>query len=121
VSDLWRVLVAELERDPVALDRLRELVAMSARAGSSAAVYGTVTLAAEVGCSPRAVLGAIHRGELRAVKRGRGYVIARDAVDEWARAPDATPPRAGGFPSPRRRAGAARGPAREALDRLLNT
>jgi Helix-turn-helix domain len=45
------------------------------------------TLAAELGRSPRAIRDAIARGELAAVKRGRGYVIGVNAVAAWTQAP----------------------------------
>jgi hypothetical protein len=95
VSDLARVLVQELADDPVALERLRELVATPARepVALSAAAYTPATLAAEIGRTPRSIRAAITRGELAAVKRGRGWVIGVEAVAAWVHvAPNASAP-----------------------------
>lgn len=78
VSELVPVLLAELRADPAALEELRELLA----AGPS--VYTPATLAGVLGRTPRAIRAAIQRGELDAVKRGNGWVIAADAVERWA-------------------------------------
>jgi excisionase family DNA binding protein len=48
-----------------------------------AGAYTCATLAAELGISPRAVRAAIARGDLQAVRRGRGYVISAAAVEAW--------------------------------------
>jgi excisionase family DNA binding protein len=45
--------------------------------------YTCQTLAAELGISPRAVRAAIGRGDLQAVRRGRGWMIGADAVAAW--------------------------------------
>jgi excisionase family DNA binding protein len=81
--------------DDRALDALAD--ALAPRLGASTAparpvAYTVATLAEELGLSPRVIRGAIQRGELQGVKRGRTYLIARDAVDAWA-APDAGRPR----------------------------
>lgn len=81
MSELAPVLLAELRADPAALEELRELLA----AGPS--VYTPATLAAELGRTPRAIRAAIARGELDAVKRGRGWVIPADAIERWASGP----------------------------------
>jgi excisionase family DNA binding protein len=47
--------------------------------------YTVTTLAAEIGQSERSIRAAVGRGELQAVKRGRGYLISADAVADWAR------------------------------------
>lgn len=82
-------LVEAIARSPVALARLRELVRYRDDAVSSvpAPAYSVATIAAELGRTERSIRAAIARGELEAVKRGRGYVISADAVAEWARAP----------------------------------
>lgn len=87
MSDLARQLVEEISRDPAALARLRELVAETRPEPVSAKIYSVSTLAAELGRSERSVRAAIARGELQAVKRGRGWVISSEAVETWARAP----------------------------------
>jgi excisionase family DNA binding protein len=90
VSELARVLLDELAGDPVALERLRELVADpdTERARYLPVPAFTVaTLAAELGRTERSIRAAIARGELEAVRRGRGYVISAAAVADWARAP----------------------------------
>ena len=84
MSDLARALLDELAGDPVALARLRELVRMDADPMMSAPAYTPKTLAVELGRSERSIRAAIARGELAAIKRGRGYVISADAVADWA-------------------------------------
>jgi excisionase family DNA binding protein len=115
VSDLARALVDELVDDPIALARLRELVAAPvAEPATTAAAYTTATLAAELGRTPRSIRDAIRRGELQAVKRGQGYVISADAVASWAQAAQ-TNRRV--VSSTQRRRGAGAGPMRRALER----
>ena len=101
------------------LDGLADLVAdrVAARIGSgstepSAPAYTVPTLAAELGRTPRSILAAIARGELAAVKRGRGYVISGDAVTAWATAPGRNASRKG---KPLRRAGLSREALRQAM------
>ena len=85
MSDLARALLDELAGDPVALARLRELAATPIEEPPlTAAAYTVATLAAELGRKPGSIRAAISRGELGAVKRGRGYVISRAAVAAWA-------------------------------------
>jgi excisionase family DNA binding protein len=83
-------LVEAIASSAVALERLRELVGgppADAPAESRTRVYTVRTLAGELGRSERSIRGAIRRGELEAARRGRGYLIAADAVTTWARAP----------------------------------
>ncbi|TMK41130.1 MAG: helix-turn-helix domain-containing protein [Actinobacteria bacterium] len=47
--------------------------------------YTAVTLAREVGVTPRAVRAAIARGELLATKRGRRWLISRESAERWVR------------------------------------
>jgi excisionase family DNA binding protein len=96
VSDLADLVVAELERNPTALDRLRELVREKPPHAETVAnaAYTPATLAAELGRTPRSILDAIHRGELHAVKRGRGYLIGAQAVADWTRPDSPTHPSA---------------------------
>ena len=118
MSDLSRALLDELAGDPVALERLRELVGYRDDAVSSvpAPAYTVATLAAELGRTERSIRAAIARGELEAVKRGRGYVISADAVADWARAPIRSIASARAIePRPRRRSGPGR---RQSLKRL---
>jgi excisionase family DNA binding protein len=116
VSDLLRALVAELEADPVALERLRSLLGAEGdrQPAVSAPAYTVQSLAAELGRTPRSIRGAIERGELEAVKRGRGYVISAEAVGRWASAPTEASPRRSRRPPPPRTQAAA-GPMRRAL------
>jgi excisionase family DNA binding protein len=111
VSHLARALVDELASDPVALARLRELVAAHCNVQEvSPPAYTVASLAVELGRSERSIRAAIARGELQAIKRGRGYVIPAEAVAEWARgAADVRP----GVHPPRRRSGL--GPMRRGL------
>jgi excisionase family DNA binding protein len=88
VSGLLDLVLEELAADPEALKRLRTLVAEPSRACEpSAPAFTVATLAAELGRTERSIRAAIARGELQAVKRGRGYVISADAVADYARAP----------------------------------
>jgi excisionase family DNA binding protein len=115
MTAIWRALLAELARDDLAelAERLRPfLAAPEAPAGA----YTPATLAAALGRSERAIRAAIGRGELRAVKRGRGYVIAAEAVAEWAQAARiGTVGAPTGLPHSHPRSGP--GPARRALGR----
>ncbi len=95
MSVLTAALLAELEEAD--LDRLAELLAprLAARPPTleaGPAGYTVARLAAEVGLSGKTIRGAIHRGELRAARRGSSYVIAADAVAEWL-TPDDPPAR----------------------------
>jgi excisionase family DNA binding protein len=117
VSDLARALLDELAGDPVALERLRELVGnlrTDPSTDSPAPAYTVATLAMELGRTERSIRAAIARGELQAAKRGRGYVISADAVAAWARAPIGNrPATVRAYSSRRRRSGP--GPATRAL------
>jgi excisionase family DNA binding protein len=79
--------------DDRALDVLADALASRLGASTTPVAYTVATLASELDLSERAVRAAIHRGELQAVKRGRIYLVTRDAVEAWA-APDAGRPRA---------------------------
>jgi excisionase family DNA binding protein len=73
--------------DDRALDVLAD--ALASRLGASTTppapvAYTVASLASEVGLSERVIRSEIHSGELPAVKRGRNYLIARDAVEAWA-------------------------------------
>src|SRR5688572_21728568 len=77
---------AELDR---LTDRLADRVMARLEARDPGpTVYTCATLADELGVTPRAVRAAIDLGDLRAVRRGRGYVITADAVAEWASPPN---------------------------------
>jgi hypothetical protein len=81
VTDLARLVLDELRADPAALAELRELVGnLDTDPVMSAPAYTPRTLAAELGRSERSIRGAIARGELAAVKRGRGWVIGGAGV-----------------------------------------
>ena len=80
-------LVEAIAASPVALERLRELVGRPQTdpfGVTWALAYTPRTLAVELGRSERSIRAAIARGELEAVKRGRGWVISADAVAAWA-------------------------------------
>lgn len=117
MTDLGRALLDQLE--PEDLADLADRLAPFLRAPTdhhSGAMYSTATLAAELGRSERSVRAAISRGELQAVKRGRGYVISAEAVAEWTRPPATTlHGRANLAPSPSRRQRSGPGPVRRAL------
>ena len=116
VGDLLRALFAELERDPLARDRLRSLLAseVDRQPADTASAYTVQSLAEELGRTPRSIRGAIERGELEAVKRGRGYVISAEAVSRWASAPTEAAPRTSRRPRSTKTQAAA-GPMRRAL------
>ncbi len=117
MSDLARALLDELADDPVALARLRELVGGGEdRPISSASAYTTRTLAAELDRTERSILAAINRGELHAVRRGRGYVISAGAVADWARGEARLMTRRAESSRPRRRR-SRKGPMSRALAR----
>lgn len=92
--------------DPVAIARLRELVReeSATEPALSAPAFTVQTLALELRRSERSIRAAIARGELHAVKRGRGYVIGSEAVSAWAQAEQTprAPSRPGRRPSSRR-------------------
>jgi hypothetical protein len=78
-------------------------------------VFTAETLAAELGITPRAVRAAITRGDLAAIKRAGRWIIARQAVEAWARPTGA----AAAARAPRRRAGRRSGrPMTDALAAL---
>lgn len=111
---LLTAILDELAADSDALDRLRQLVGNDDESPSFpvAPAYTVASLARELGRSERSLRGAIARGELEAVKRGRGYVISAEAVAAWTR-PDVQA-RATRRP-PARRARPGSGPMRQAL------
>ena len=53
--------------------------------------YTVLSLAAEIGVSPKAIRCAIARGELQAVKRGARWIISAQAVDQWTSTPRSRP------------------------------
>jgi hypothetical protein len=87
---------------------------LNRRDDAERAVYTPATLAAEIGRSPRSIRAAIARGELPAVKRGRGWVIGADAVAAWAGGESSASAALG---RPRRRARSGPGPMARALAR----
>jgi excisionase family DNA binding protein len=113
--DLVEALTAAIEQaGPEARARLRAALEVEPSSSqpvtNSQTVYTPATLAAELGRTPRAIRAAIARGELDAVKRGRGWVIPADAVERWAATGGPRGPRAR---APRRAPG--RGPMGRAL------
>jgi len=104
MSGLGRALVDDLLADSAALAELRGMV------GAAPAVYSCATLAAELSVTPRTIRAAIERGELAAVRSGRGWVMGAEAVRDWTARRTATP---------RARARRSRSsPLRDALDGL---
>ncbi len=85
---LARALLDEIAADPAARERLRELVGDSRPDPftNTTAAFTVATLAGELGRSERSIRAAIARGELEAVKRGRGWLVTSDAVERWASA-----------------------------------
>jgi excisionase family DNA binding protein len=119
MSGLARALLEEIAEDPVALARLRQLVepqSTDRRSVVSAPAFTVHTLAVELGRSERSIRAAIARGELEAVKRGRGWIVSADAVADWARAPIPTSQGTVRSRNPRRRRSGP-GPATRALRR----
>lgn len=52
--------------------------------GAQPPAYTVATLAQALALSPRAIRGAIERGELAAIKRGGRWIITAQAVTAWA-------------------------------------
>jgi len=91
-SALVTALIELLAASPAAMAQLIELLESQRPAGEPAMpAYTVASLAATLGVSPRAVRGAITRGELAAVKRGGRWIISADSVRAWA-ANDGTAP-----------------------------
>jgi excisionase family DNA binding protein len=103
---LAAAIVELLAASPTAMARLLELLEGEnpAPADQTMPAYTVASLAAMLRISPRAVRGAITRGELAAVKRGGRWIISADAVRAWAEHDGAPPPAY----ARRRRNGAAR-------------
>ncbi len=76
--------------------RVAALLAEENPARPEPAAFTIAGLAAELGVSPKTIRGAIHRGELAAVRRGAGYLIAADAVRGWATPSPSKPTRRAG-------------------------
>ena len=84
-SALDAALIELLAASPAAMAQPVELLEDQRPAQQSAlTAYTVASLAAALGVSPRAVRGAITRGELAAVKRGGRWIISADAVRAWA-------------------------------------
>ena len=83
---LAAVLIELVASSPEALARLVELLEAHRPAGpqATAPAYTVASLAAALKVSPRAIRGAIARGELAAAKRGGRWIIAAGAVEAWA-------------------------------------
>jgi hypothetical protein len=89
---LAAALVELLAANPAALARLRELVQPRVSTPSPA-LYTSTSLAKTIDVSPKAIRGAISRGELVATKRGGRWIISADAVQAWARSDRSGPRR----------------------------
>lgn len=86
MSEFGRALVAQFDGDDLELLAARVAMLLAAREQRPAVVpYTPATLAAELGRSARSIRAAIARGELEAIKRGRGWVISPQAVAKWTR------------------------------------
>lgn len=107
--------------DPATLDRLADLLAprladrLADREDTSRIGYTIASLAADLDVSEKTIRGAVHRGELPAVRRGSRYVIAADAAQAWIAASTDGP----ASRRPRARVGQRRGrPLAEAFARI---
>jgi excisionase family DNA binding protein len=82
---LARSILSAIAEDPTALAELRAMVGTASPTVADAAplAYTVATLADDLGVSPKTVRGAIHRGELGAVKRGSRWFISAEAVRAW--------------------------------------
>jgi excisionase family DNA binding protein len=97
-SALVSALIELLAASPTAMAQLVDLLESQRPASHPPMPAYTVTsLAAGLGVSPRAVRGAITRGELAAVKRGGRWIISADAVRAWAQNDRAAPVRRRGM------------------------
>lgn len=116
MSALLQAIYADLKADPVACEKWRLLLGLEPDRHPvlSAPVYTVQTLADTLDRTPRSIRGAIERGELQAVKKGRGYIISAEAVSRWASPPpEAAVRRSGG--RRRKNTTPAAGPMRRAL------
>jgi excisionase family DNA binding protein len=98
---LAQSLVVAIAEDPAALGELRAILGDIGPAipAQAPAAYTVATLADDLGVSPKTVHGAIHRGELEAVKCGSRWLISAEAVRAWTdgeRKPMARPRRTEG-------------------------
>ena len=85
MSALARALLAEIAGDPDACAQLRALLSPTRDERPAApVVYTPVTLARELGITPRAIRAAIGRGDLVADQSGGRWVISADSVKAWA-------------------------------------
>lgn len=104
---LARDLVDAIRADPAALAELR--AALDVQPADLAPAYTVARLAQLVGVTPRAVRGAIARGELHARREGAGtrtrYLIARTDAEAWATPTDPERPRRPRSPRPAARTG----------------
>ena len=124
-GDLVDVLVAALEQaNPEQRARLRAALDLDAPTvvteEAAPQAYTPVTLGEVLGRSPRSVRDAIRRGELDAIKRGRGWIIPAAAVDRYAgldRYAEATGARLTDGHAPPRRRARGRGPMARSLNR----
>ena len=84
-------MVREIAKDPDALEFLRKLtstesVASTRPAADRRLAYSVKSLSEQTGVSPKSIRGAIHRGELQAIRRGsiRGpFLIADKHAHAW--------------------------------------
>lgn len=82
-----RALLDSLAASPEAVAQLRVVVGLQpdpSTSGPEHTAYTVASLAAELAVTPRVIRGAIHRGELQAVRRGSVYLITAEAVRSWA-------------------------------------
>ncbi len=84
MSELGRALIDQLDAEDIArlAERLQPFLPERQQQPPRAA-YTVPSLAAEIARSQKSIRAAIQRGELKAAKRGRGYVISAEAIIEW--------------------------------------
>lgn len=85
MTTLAQSIVAAIADDPVALAELRTAIGVTSPTTSDTAplAYTVASLADDLDVSTKTVRGAIHRGELEAVKRGSRWLISAEAVRAW--------------------------------------
>jgi hypothetical protein len=111
-------LVEAIAADPDALAKLKEMVETKTEPDPPLA-YAVQALALETGLSPKAVRGAIQRGELHATRRGgsRGpYLISGSEAHAWLNRVHVPKKRVAATPSVRARQSRPMASALESLD-----
>lgn len=82
MSDLLRALVNELAGDPVALDRLRELVASQTSNGAEPWI-GVTEAAEHLACKRQRIYDLVHADRIPHHRDGSRLLFRRSELDAW--------------------------------------